>query len=123
MGLFGFGKKETKTNWVDLTEMSQLDKIKEESNEIPALIFKHSTRCSISLMAKNRLDSHWSLPEDQMKIYYLDLLNHRDISNQIAQDFNVFHESPQVLLIKNGKCIYSATHSAINERDIEKQIK
>jgi len=126
MGWFSSNKDVTKrvslVNWVALTEMSQLDEIIEESKSIPVMILKHSTRCSISLMAKNGLDKSWDIEDDKIKTYYLDLLKFRPISNQIAETFNVHHQSPQVLVIKDGKCDYSATHSAIDTRSIRKSL-
>jgi len=116
-------KKASNVNWLALTEITQLDEIIEESKSIPVMILKHSTRCSVSLMAKNGLDRNWDIDPDSIKTYYLDLLKFRPISNQIAETFNVYHQSPQVLIIKNGKCEYSATHSAINTRSIKQEIK
>lgn len=107
-------------NWIDLADETQLTAIKQESTEKPVVIFKHSTRCSISLMVKNRLDK--AAQPDNIKFYYLDLLQHRNISNKIAEDFQVHHESPQVLLIKNGECIYEESHNGIFMEEIAEQI-
>ncbi len=98
-------------NWIPLQDETQLEKIIQNSNTKPQVIFKHSTRCSISSMAKNRLDKK-DAPEG-MDFYYLDLIKHRNISNKIATDFHVPHQSPQVLVINNGKCIYDESHSGI----------
>ncbi len=106
-------------NWNELKEEGQLEAIKQESAQHPVVIFKHSTRCSISSMAKNRLDK--SAQPDGIKFYYLDLIKHRNISNKIAEDFHVYHESPQVLLIKNGECIYDESHNGIFLDDIVAQ--
>lgn len=106
-------------NWNNITEESQLDTIIEESKTQPVVIFKHSTRCSISTMAKNRLDKE-SAP-DNIKFYYLDLIAYRPISNKVAEIFSVHHESPQVLLIKNGDCTYEESHNAIYMDDIVEQ--
>ena len=103
-------------NWTPLTEEHQLETIKEESKSQPVVIFKHSTRCSISSMAKNRLDRD-EAPEG-MKFYYLDLIAYRALSNKIAEVFQVHHESPQVLLIKNGECTYDESHNGISMQDI-----
>lgn len=108
-------------NWNHLENIAQLDAIKKDSFEQPQVIFKHSTRCSISSMAKNRLDRSES-PEG-IRFYYLDLIAHRDISNKIAEDFFVEHESPQVLLIRNGECIYDESHSGINIDEITEQAR
>ena len=104
-------------NWIPLNQEAQLDEIIVNSNTIPQVIFKHSTRCSISSMAKNRLDRK-EAPEG-IKFYYLDLIKYRSLSNKIAADFGVSHQSPQVLVINNGKCIYNESHSGIVFDDIE----
>ena len=106
-------------NWTALTEEAQLEKIKEESNTQPVVIFKHSTRCSISSMAKNRLEREQA--PDEVKFYYLDLIAHRSLSNKIAEIFHVYHESPQVLLIKNGECVYDESHNGISMAEIAEQ--
>ncbi|MEQ1554811.1 MAG: bacillithiol system redox-active protein YtxJ [Ferruginibacter sp.] len=104
-------------NWKDLTDKQGLAEIINASEKITQAIFKHSTRCSISTMAKSRLERE-TAPKNVI-FNYLDLITYRNISNQIAADFNVEHESPQILIIKNGKCIYNQSHNAINMADIE----
>ena len=96
--------------WIPLDNERQLKDIVEQSNNVPCLIFKHSTRCNISSMVKLRLEKSWDFAMDDMKPYYLDLISFRDVSNAIAEKFDVYHESPQVLLIRNGTCTYDASH-------------
>jgi bacillithiol system protein YtxJ len=99
-------------NWTQLQSTDQLNEIK----NLPgySIIFKHSTRCSISMMAKRRFELDWdSLPEE-ISLYFLDLIQYREISNQIAQLFHVHHESPQLLLIKDGECILDQSHGGIS---------
>ena len=108
--------------WHKLTDINQLADIKKctlesSSPDFAVLIFKHSTRCSISSMALNRLESKW-VDNESIPAYYLDLLNYRPISSEIADLFSVEHASPQVLLIKNGSCIYHASHTNISAADI-----
>ncbi len=101
--------------WNQLTSVEQLDEIKQSSSTDNILIFKHSTRCPTSSMALNRLERNWT--EDNKKTvtpFFLDLISYRDVSNAIASDFSVMHESPQVLVIKNGKCVYNESHLAIS---------
>ena len=106
-------------NWQDLNSVEQLDAIKESSKQNPVLIFKHSTRCSISLAALDRLQRHWKQEEmNSVKPFYLDLLQHPDVSGRVAHDFAVRHESPQVLLIRDGKAVYDRSHLEIDYRDI-----
>ena len=100
--------------WNDLANLDQLDEIVRESSEVPVVIFKHSTRCGISRMAMKGFEKEYDIDPSQAKPYYLDLLNHRDISNAIAARFGVFHESPQLLLIKDGKAIYNESHGNIS---------
>jgi bacillithiol system protein YtxJ len=107
-------------NWNKLESVNALDVIKQESENQGVLIFKHSTRCSISAMALSRLERSWKDSEMQhLKAYYLDLLKHREISNQIALDFGVMHESPQIIIIQSGKAIYNASHSDIQYEDLK----
>ena len=104
-------------NWIPLTDEKQLDEVVVNSNTVPQVIFKHSTRCSISSMAKNRLDRKDAPPG--INFYYLDLIKYRSLSNKIARDFQVTHQSPQVLVIENGKCVYHESHSGIDFQEIE----
>lgn len=90
-------------NWTELKSPDQLDVIREESNSKPVLIFKHSSRCSISRLALDRLERKWGQEAQGIKPYFLDLISYRDISNHVAHQFDVEHESPQVLLTSNAK--------------------
>lgn len=112
-------------NWLPIESLADLNKAVEDSDleETKAvLIFKHSTRCAISSTAKFRLESFWE-NDINFPVYYLDLIKYREISNQVAIDFNVHHESPQVLVIKNGKCIFNASHLSISVKDILAAVK
>jgi hypothetical protein len=104
-------------NWTTLNDFNQLQQLVEASHQKPQVIFKHSTRCSISALALNRLESKWT-DDKRFPAYFLDLLIHRDISDEISTLFNIEHASPQVLLIKNGKCFYSASHTNISTNHI-----
>jgi bacillithiol system protein YtxJ len=111
-------------NWNKLEQISQLDTINEESKTIPVMLFKHSTRCSISDMALNRIQSNWKDTDNQViKPYYLDLIPHRDISNLIAEQYGIEHQSPQVLILSNGECIYHESHTNIRYNDIISLVK
>jgi len=101
--------------WTKLTDLHQLDDISKESTQKAILIFKHSTQCSTSRAILDRLERHWK--EDEMtsvKPYFLDLIRYRQISNTIAEKFNVEHESPQVLIVQSDKTIYHQSHMGIN---------
>lgn len=111
-------KKSSKIAWRQLTDLGLLNEIDELSNEKPVLIFKHSTRCSISRYSLKQFENEFDL-EDRIIPYYLDLLNHRDISNAIAERFGVFHQSPQIIVIKDGKAIFDTSHESIDARKLE----
>ncbi len=104
-------------NWIHLNSEEQINEIKYNSVKKPQVIFKHSIRCSISSMAKNRLDKD-SQPEG-IDFYFLDIINYRTLSNKISEEFNVHHQSPQVLVINSGKCVYDESHSGIQMDEIK----
>ncbi|MBS1623745.1 MAG: bacillithiol system redox-active protein YtxJ [Bacteroidetes bacterium] len=105
-------------DWIALTDIGQLDDIIRDSAQMPVAIFKHSTRCSVSAMAKRALERDWSSVHTSLPAYFLDLIAYRTISNEIARRFGVIHESPQLLLIKDGKVAYYASHSEIDVAEI-----
>ena len=111
----------SKINWIPLTDLGQLNEIMELSHQQPVAIFKHSTRCSISRMALKQFENEFDL-EGTVTPYFLDLLNHRDISQEIATRFDVYHQSPQLLLIKEGKSIYDASHSDIDAMELKGRV-
>lgn len=105
-------------NWTPLTELAHLDAIDAASAAASVLIFKHSTRCSISSTALNRLERSWRPEDAGHAVWYLDLLRFRPVSNAIAARYGVQHESPQVLVIRNGRCVYDASHTAITHAGV-----
>lgn len=107
-------------NWIPLREEAQLQEIIEKSAERPQVIFKHSTRCGISGVAKNRLEKAGT-PQG-VDFYYLDLINFRSISNSVVDLFKVHHESPQILIIRNGECVYDESHMSISMDEIETMV-
>jgi bacillithiol system protein YtxJ len=108
-----FSPSSSKLDWNLLTDENTFQNIVNLSFSEKVLIFKHSTRCSISSMSKNRLDS--AVENSKIKsCFLLDLLKYREISSKIESYFKVTHESPQVLVILNGECIYNASHNEIS---------
>ncbi|MDC8000314.1 bacillithiol system redox-active protein YtxJ [Aequorivita todarodis] len=106
--------------WHVLATMEQLDELVEESKTKPVAIFKHSTRCGISRGVLKLFEKNYKLSDDQLKLYYLDLLQNREISNEIAARFKVHHESPQMLVIKNGEVLHHDSHHAIEASHLER---
>lgn len=111
-------------NWLKLESLDQLNEIISNSflPEYKAVaIFKHSTQCPVSFAAKSRLELTWNFG-DELPIYYLDLITYREVSNKIETELNITHQSPQLIVIKDGKCIYNASHISISVKELEKVI-
>ena len=108
-------------HWIHLNDEEQLKQIITRSQQKPQVIFKHSTRCSISSVALQRLQK--ADPPSDIDFYFLDLIAYRDLSNRVSQVFGVNHESPQVLVIKNGQCVFDESHLGIHMDDIVEQAK
>lgn len=121
--IFGGEKEATpaRVNW-KLLETTTLDEIAKQSFEKPAVIFKHSTRCSISRMALKQFEREYELEDDQLELYFLDLLAHRPLSGEVAERFGVHHESPQLIVIKDGKVVYNTSHSGIQAEELKKWV-
>jgi len=106
-------------NWITLKSPDQLEALRAESKNQPVIIFKHSTRCSISQTALSRLERNWKEEEmTTVKPYYLDLLSFREISNRIAELFDVEHQSPQVIVLKDGAVVFHKSHFEIDFQSI-----
>ncbi|RZL17674.1 MAG: bacillithiol system redox-active protein YtxJ [Pedobacter sp.] len=106
--------------WKYIIDEDQINDIKKQEGY--SLIFKHSTRCSVSMMAKRRFEMDWEAIPADTSLYFLDLIKYRPISAQIAETFQVQHESPQILLIKNGDCVLDASHSDISAEEVAEVI-
>lgn len=111
-------KEEKTLPWIPLNELAQLNYIKEKSSTKTQVIFKHSTRCSISSMVMRQFVEAYNFTEKDLDLYYLDLLNYREVSNEVGYKFQVMHESPQLLVIKNGGVVANDSHGAINDIDL-----
>ena len=124
-GFFNNKKKEEKPiqdplPWKKLTQENQLDILIEESKSHPVFIFKHSTRCGISSMVLRRFESELDAKDDY-GMYYLDLLSYRSLSDAIAERFQVFHQSPQLLVLHQAELVHHSSHQGIGT-DILKQL-
>lgn len=131
MGLFGglfggpdkkAGKVERTVPWIPLTSLEQLGEIEERSKQRAQVIFKHSTTCGISRMVMNMFTGSYDFAETQMDLYYLDLHAYREVSNEVGYKFQVYHQSPQLLVIKNGTTVAHASHGAITELELAKYV-
>ncbi|MGJ8743201.1 bacillithiol system redox-active protein YtxJ [Polaribacter sp.] len=129
MGIFDsiFGGKKDETvkdekksylHWIPLISLEQLEVIKEQSKNETILIFKHSTRCGISSMVIKKFDKLFKEEHQHIKVYYLDLLNYRNISDEVGYTFQVMHQSPQLIAVKNGVSVQNSSHYDITLTDL-----
>jgi len=110
-------------DWIKIESETDLNKAIEKSFENSGVaIFKHSTRCPISSTAKMRLNSSWDFSKENLPLYYLDIIQYRSISNELSEQLDVRHESPQLLVIKAGKCVYNASHLSISVKEIHETL-
>ncbi|NER17526.1 bacillithiol system redox-active protein YtxJ [Spongiivirga citrea] len=117
------GERSAKSvNWIPLNDMTQLDEIVEASKTKTVAIFKHSTRCGISSMVIRQFEGSYDIPEDVADVYYLDLLQFRPISNEIASRFGVFHQSPQLLIFRNGEVVFHTSHGDISTQQLAERV-
>lgn len=110
---FGTNKEKLSLNWTIIEDRSQLDDAIELSYHKPVVIFKHSTRCGISKMVLNQFQSNAEFDENEVYLYFLDLLKFRNLSNEIAERFQVYHQSPQMIILKSGEVVHHSSHSEI----------
>lgn len=123
MGLFSRTNKHSSISWQQIDSVTALAAALDSANESPALFFKHSTRCSISSMALSRLEGSGFLEESGLQLYFIDLIQYRDVSQSLSELSNVTHQSPQVIVIKHGNVVYHASHGAIDVQQIIQSIQ
>lgn len=111
----------SKVGWRQLKDLGQLNELVAESADLPVLIFKHSTRCSVSRMVLKQFENEFSMHE-KITPYFLDLVAHRAVSTEIAHRFGVLHQSPQLIVIKDGKAVYNESHGSITASQLEQFI-
>ncbi len=115
------GTSGVKENWKQLQSMADLDGAQELSFQKPVVLFKDSTTCGISAYAKQKLTGLEIT--DRFEFFYLDLLAHRDISNEIAHRFGVIHQSPQIIVLKDSRSVFDTSHHAISSEVVLKQLQ
>lgn len=109
--------------WKDLGSLEELKKLEVDSNDTTVVIYKHSTRCGVSRMVLRNFENEYDLPKSApVDLYLLDLIKHREVSNKIAENFGVRHESPQLIIIKNGNAVYDASHQSISAETIKQYV-
>ena len=114
--------EDTYLSWTPLISVDEINTIKEISKNQSILIFKHSTRCGISRMIIKQFESLFNEETKHLKVYYLDLLNFREVSSKLSEVFQAIHQSPQLLVIKNGVSVYDESHYEITKVNLSKYI-
>jgi len=114
--------EETHLSWTPLISVDEINTIKEISKNQSVLIFKHSTSCGISRMVVKQFESLFNEENKQLKVYYVDLLNFREVSSKLSEVFQVVHQSPQLLIIKNRISVYNESHYEITKVNLSKYI-
>ncbi len=109
-------------NWINIKNTEQITAIATQSKTTPCLIFKHSMTCNMSAMAKFRLEEDWNFNENELIPYFVDILQFKKVSNEISDYFQEYHQSPQILIIKDGYCIYEESHLDISVEDIQENL-
>lgn len=109
--------------WQHLKTSKELQSLIQKSHDTPAVIFKHSKRCGASAIVKKRLEEDWDLESGEIDIYFLDLIEHRDLSSEVAKTFGVRHESPQILVINNGQSLFDTSHGGVSVTAIKKVLE
>lgn len=113
-----FSSSKSSFPWEELTDSDSLNSFIEKSSDVPVLFFKHSTRCSISSMAKTRFEREWKVGPESCICVYLDLIQYRNVSNEMAELLRVVHQSPQAILVVDKQVVYHDSHNAINAKEI-----
>jgi bacillithiol system protein YtxJ len=112
--VFGGAEESTSNSWNAIESEEEFNRAIDSFNEKPVVIFKHSTRCGISSAANRRLSSEFDLIKDDVDFYYLDLIKYRSVSNLIADNLSVMHQSPQIILIQDKKAVFHSSHEGVS---------
>ncbi|UFK97998.1 bacillithiol system redox-active protein YtxJ [Kaistella faecalis] len=107
-------EKQSPEFWNHINSEADLEKAVEESHNKKVAIFKHSTRCFISKTVLKNFEKEVAESDKDVSFYFLDLLAHRDLSNKIADDLGVQHQSPQLIVLENGNAVKNASHQSIS---------
>ena len=105
-----------------LDHLKDLDRILEASAEAPVLLFKHSYSCGVSAEALDELVSHLNDREHRLTVAMVTVQTHRDVSNAVSSRLGIRHETPQALLIRNGRVVWSASHFRVTSRSVQQAI-
>jgi bacillithiol system protein YtxJ len=122
MSLFSTNKPDIDPNWIVLENEEVLEQILSDESGKAIVLFKHSTRCGISFSVKQKLEKGWDFDKDEYSFYYLDIINHRNLSSKIAERLDVQHESPQIMVVKEGKVLYHESHGKISMKKIKRAL-
>ncbi len=109
-------------SWNKITTEQEVKDIVEKSKHKTQIIFKDSVTCGISAYAKSRIVDGYDEIDGKADFNYLDLLAYRPVSNFIAEHLGVYHQSPQIIILKNGEVVHTVTHHAITAEGIADEL-
>lgn len=104
--------------WNKLSDIDEFQSILKQSKERPQLIYKHSPSCSVSFLSKQDLDANGKKLTDLADLHIVNVIGQRELSNTIASELNIRHESPQGFLIKDGEVVWHGSHWQVNAEKI-----
>jgi bacillithiol system protein YtxJ len=110
-------------NLTSLERLEQLDRLIIESQAQPVLLFKHSYTCGVSAEALDELITHLNEDNPDVRYAMVTVQTHRDISNAVSAKFGVRHETPQALLVRDGRVVWSASHFRVNAEELNKALR
>lgn len=104
--------------WNDLDNISQIKAAISASEHRPQLIYKHSSRCSVCFFAKKQVEEIPETMREQLDLYFVDVIGWREVSDAIAEEFSITHESPQLLIIYDRAVVWHGSHREIQSNVI-----
>ncbi|HSS22289.1 MAG TPA: bacillithiol system redox-active protein YtxJ [Pyrinomonadaceae bacterium] len=103
-------------HFLKLTGKESLDGLVEKSKEQPVVIFKHSLTCSISASVYEEMAAF------DGEVALIEVQKSRELSEEIASRLGVVHESPQVIVLRNGQVVWNASHFNITAGAVENAV-
>lgn len=110
-------------NWKPLSTKDQFEELLEKSRTKPALVFKHRPSSPESTKVKEALEEDWTIAEDQMDLFIIDVMKDKEVSYEVTETAGVMNEFPQVLLFADGVTMYDEAHEMINVKKIKLALK
>jgi len=103
--------------WREITSIEEWDKVMSDSASRQVIVLKHSTRCPVSASALEEYEAYLAdKPNPDTDYYLVKVIESRPVSNKIAEDLGVVHQSPQMILVKDGKAVWNTSHWSVTKK-------